>query len=319
MLSTRPIEELRLLTKVSHLYHLDGLNQREIAQRLSLSQATVSRLLKRAVAEGVVRITVSMPTGVFSDLEEALCKQYGLREVIVVDCEADDDETGIQRSLGAAAAFYVENTLKKNEVIGISSWSATLLAMVDAMHPVSRPTGAQVVQILGGIGHPEAEVHASRLTDRLAKLVNGTAKFLTAPGLVGSIHARDVLLADPYVATSIALFDQVTLALVGIGSVQPSELLARSGNIYSEEELDLLRQGGAVGDICLRFFDASGNPVITPLNERVIGMPLEKLQRVARSVGIAGGRRKLQAIRGAVLGHWINVLITDRCTAEHLL
>src|SRR5690606_32352443 len=138
----------------------------------------------------------------------------------------------------------------------------TLLAMVDAMRPVSRPSGAVVVQILGGIGHPEAEIHASRLTDRLAKLVNGTGRFLTAPGIVGSIEARDILLKDPYVAASVALFDHITLALVGIGSVQPSELLASSGNIYSEDELEMLQRGGAVGDVCLRFFDTEGPPLI---------------------------------------------------------
>lgn len=319
MMSTRNIEELRLLAKVAQLYHSHELNQREIAQRLDLSQATVSRLLKRAVTEGVVRITVSMPSGVFGDLEEDVRRQYGLREVIVVDAEAPDDETGIQQSLGAAAAFYLENTLRPDEVIGISSWSATLLAMVDAMHPVSRPSSALVVQILGGIGRPEAEVHASRLTGRLAKLVSGTGQFLTAPGIVGSLKARDILLDDPYIAASVALFDRITLALVGIGSVQPSELLASSGNIYSEDELNLLRRGGAVGDVCLRFFDAEGCPVLTPLNERVIGIPLEKLQRVERTVGIAGGRRKHAAIRGAVMGRWINVLITDRFTAESLL
>lgn len=319
MVSTRNIEELRLLTKVAHLYHLHGLNQREIAHQLDLSQATVSRLLKRAVSEGVVRITVSMPPGVFGDLEEDLRRRFGLRDVIVVDSEHPDDEIGIQHALGAAAAFYLENTLKSDEVIGISSWSATLLAMVDAMHPLPRQTQALVVQILGGIGLPEAEVHASRLTDRLAKLVNGSARFLTAPGIVGSNEARDILLSDPYVAAAVELFDRLTLALVGIGSVQPSELLASSGNIYSEDELEMLRRGGAVGDVCLRFFDAAGQPVITPLNERVIGIPLEKLQHVERTVGIAGGRRKHAAIRGALMGRWINVLITDRFTAEELL
>ena len=62
---------------------------------------------------------------------------------------------------------------------------------------------------------------------------------------------------------TVSLFDQVTLALVGIGSVEPSGLLASSGNIFTPEELHLLQEAGAVGDICLRFFDKSGNPVLT--------------------------------------------------------
>jgi DNA-binding transcriptional regulator LsrR (DeoR family) len=81
----------------------------------------------------------------------------------------------------------------------------------------------------------------------------------------------------------------------------------------------MLRQNGAVGDICLRFFDADGNPVRLPLDRRVISMTLEQLSTVKRSVGIAGGLRKLAAIRGALKGKWINVLITDRVVAEALL
>jgi DNA-binding transcriptional regulator LsrR (DeoR family) len=83
--------------------------------------------------------------------------------------------------------------------------------------------------------------------------------------------------------------------------------------------LDLLRAAGAVGDICLRFFDAAGAAVATPLNDRVIGMKLEQLRGVKRAVGIAGGKQKLRAIRGALRGRYINVLITDRFTAQDLL
>jgi DNA-binding transcriptional regulator LsrR (DeoR family) len=106
---------------------------------------------------------------------------------------------------------------------------------------------------------------------------------------------------------------------LGIGSVEPSELLALSGNIFSKEELESLRSQGAVGDICLRFFDAKGSPIQTPLNDRVIGMELEQLRKVKRSVGIAGGQRKLTAIKGAVLGGYINVLITDLFIAKGLV
>jgi DNA-binding transcriptional regulator LsrR (DeoR family) len=80
-----------------------------------------------------------------------------------------------------------------------------------------------------------------------------------------------------------------------------------------------LSERGAVGDICLRFFDANGVPVLTPLNERVIAIALADLKRVDRVVGIAGGRRKFAAIRGALRGRRINVLITDRGTAERLV
>lgn len=314
----RQLEELRLLAKVAHLYYVAGLNQSQIARQLELSQATISRLLKRSLEEGIVRISVSTPSGIYAELEEQLRKRFALKDAIVVDC-TETSEEAIQRATGAAAAFYVENTLKKNEVVGLSSWSATLLAMVDAMHPLPRQVDTKVVQILGGVGNPDAEIHAARLMERFSKLTHSKPTFLSAPGVVGSGDSQRVLADDPFINEGMQLFDRVTMALVGIGSVEPSKLLTSSGNIFSSEELDMLRDKGAVGDICLRFFDANGAPVDTPLNDRVIGIALDQLKRVERTVGIAGGPRKYAAIRGALEGRLINVLITDWDTAQRLL
>lgn len=310
------IDELRLMTKVARLYYERELNQSQIAAQLALSQATVSRLLSRAKKEQIVRTVISVPPGAYPDLEEALQRTYGLKDAIVVDCVDCNDPL---REIGAAAAYFLETTLNQREVIGISSWSGTLLAMVDAMHPVTRETEAQVIQVLGGVGNPSAEIHAARLTGRLATLVNGRAKFLPAPGVVGSVDSARVMLDDQFTREVLALFGNVTLALVGIGSIEPSALLASSGNVFSPEELDMLRAKGAVGDVCLRFFDSGGNPVVNALNERVIGMTLEQLRQVKRAVGIAGGPRKIEAIRGALKGKFVNILITDRFTAEKLL
>ena len=312
------LEELRLMTRVARMYYESDMRQSDIARQLGLSQATVSRLLKSSRDEGIIRISVNVPQGIYSQMEEDLIAAYDLRDAIVVDC-ASENEQIVQRDIGAAAAYYVESTIKPNEVIGISSWSSNLLALVDAMHQVPRKPDVQVVQILGGVGHPGAEVHAARLTSRLARLVNGKATFLPAPGVVGSQASRDVLLADPYIQEAMSLFDQVSLALVGLGAVEPSELLADSGNIFSDEELDILRDAGAVGDILLHFFDRNGQAVETSLNNRVVSMSLPQLRQVDRAVGVAGGRRKRAAILGALRGDLINVLITDCYTARHLI
>src|SRR5512143_1793279 len=311
------VDELRLMTKVARLYHQDGLGQREIAAQLDVSQASVSRLLKRAEQEHIVRIVITPPQGVFAELETGLEQQYELKEALVVDCENEDED--LLRNLGSAAAYYIETTVKPDEVIGVSSWSATLLAVVDAMHPQARSLNTQVVQILGGMGNPAAEEHANHLISRLAALVRGQAHFLPAPGVVSSADVLPALLNDAFVSETLQYFDRVTLALVGVGSLSPSRLLASSGNVFSEHELEMLREHGAVGDLCLRFYDAQGQPVANPLDRRVISMTLEQLKHVKRSVGVAGGARKYEAVRGAIVGGWINVLVTDRGTAEKLL
>lgn len=312
------IDELRLIARVARMYYEWDMRQSEIANQLDLSQATVSRLLNRSKEEGIIRISVNLPNGVYTELEEALVKKYGLRDAIVVD-SLEDNEKLIQRDLGTATAYYLETAIRPNEIIGISSWSATLLALVDALHSLPKKTGVKVVQILGGVGNPGVEAHATRLTSRMAQLVNGEAVYLPVAGILATEAARDVLVADEVTLQAIRLFDQVTTALVGIGAIDPSPLLAQSGNIFSPQELNLLRQKKAVGDILLRFFDQNGELVETGLEKRVISMNLDQLSKVNRAIGVAGGLRKYASILGALRGHWINILVTDHFTAERLL
>jgi len=245
-------------------------------------------------------------------------EKFGLTQAIVGDAIRDSEEF-VLNAIGSAAAQFIESTLKTGEVIGISSWSESLLSMVDHMHPPRKVENCLVVQMLGGVGNPSAEQHANRLATRLARLVHGNARFLPAPGVVGSGSAAKVLAQDPYVREVVALFEKVTLALVGVGSIEPSALVASSGNIFSREELEALQRKGAVGDICLRFYDVNGREVNGAFDGRVIGIDLASLRRVPRSVALCGGKRKFSAILGALRGKWVNTLITDQYTAQRLL
>jgi DNA-binding transcriptional regulator LsrR (DeoR family) len=311
-------DQLRLMVKVARLYHEHGVVQPEIARRLAISQPRVSRLLKQAQAQGIVRTTVVVPEGMHTELEELLEQAYGLRDAVVVEC-FDNSEQGMLHDLGVATAAYLEATLTGGDVVGISSWSSTLLAAVDAMRRSSRVTADRVLQLFGGVGNPAAEAHAARLTQRFAELTGAQPTLLLAPGIARSTEARKAFLEDEFVQEAMNSFDDVTLALVGIGALEPSGLLQSSGNIFPESELRALGAQGAVGDICLRFFDADGVSVESPFDQRVIGVTPEQLRRARRSVGVAGGDRKYDAIRGALRGGWINVLVTDRLTAERLV
>ncbi len=305
------------MAKVARMYYSQSIRQAEITERLNIHQSTVSRLLKRAHQAGIVKISVTIPNGIHADLEEAMEQRFGLTEAIIVD--SVDNEGQIVRDLGAAGAYFLDLAIKPGEVLGISSWSAALLAMVDAMHPSKAGANSKVLQILGGLGSPSAQSHATHLTQRLAELIGGSPILLPAPGVTTSPEAKRVLMRESYVRQATSLFDHVDLALVGIGAVEPSRLLASSGNIFSPQELRSLQKQGAVGDICLQFFDAAGAPVRTSLSERVIGISLQQLKKAKRVVGLAAGKRKTQAILGALNGKLLDVLITDRRTASALL
>lgn len=311
------LDEIRLMAKVARMYYDQGIRQQEITERLNIHQSKVSRMLKRAREANIVRISVATPAGFFPEMEDALENRFQLKEAIVIDSDADEER--LVRDLGAAAAFYVETTIKPEMVIGISSWSRSLFAMVDTLHPGNAGSGGRVVQILGGVGNASTQYQAMLLAQRLAGLIGASPVLLQAPGIVGSAEARAVLVKDAAVQDAAKFFGKLDLALVGIGSLEPSSLLASSGNTFSIEERKQLGRSGAVGDICFQFIDKEGRPVDSSLMKRVIGIDLVTLKSAPRVVGIAGGESKVPAILAALRGKWINVLITDRRTAEHLI
>jgi DNA-binding transcriptional regulator LsrR (DeoR family) len=275
-------------------------------------------MLKRAEAEDIVRTSVIPPAGTYSELEGALREKYDLPEAIVVECTEDRDGA-IMARIGEAAAHLLEVTLAPGEIIGVSSWSQTIFKMVENIHPQKSAQAKYVVQTLGGMGDPSVQTHATQLTTRLARLTGAEPKLLAVQGVTSSREAKLLMQADPFVRETMDLFGSITLAIVGIGAVEPSELLARSGNIFSSRELSDLAEAGAVGDISLRFFDKNGKPVKTPLDDRVIGLPLEDLERVDRVIALAGGSKKTDAIAGALRVGVIDMLVTDKFTAQRLI
>ena len=323
MPSARPPSHdlLRLTTRIASMYHERGIGQVRIAEQLGLSQARVSRLLKQAQELGIVRTTVHVPEGMHGEIEQQLETRYGLDAMIVVevvDAAALNDDQ-MSQALAATVASYLELVVPSLKTIGVSSWSATLLAAVNAMRPVGPGETKTIVQVLGGLGFASSQAFATRLTERLAQLSRAEAVLMLAPGVVTTLATRDALLTDPSCQEALQRFDDLSAVLMGIGAIPPSRMLRDSGNVFTPQDLADLREAGAVGDVCMRFYDHQGRHVPTGFDERVLGIGVGQILRTRRRIGVAGGQRKFDAIRAALRGKWLTTLITDLHTAQRLL
>lgn len=307
---------LRLLGRVARMYHERDMTQQQIAEQLGLSQARVSRLLKEASERGIVRSVVVLPEGVHAELEDAVEERYGLADVLVVDTAGSSDPA---RALGAVAAGYLDVSLVGADVVGVSSWSGSLGAAVELMRPQLQQHARSVVQMFGGVGDPAVQVQATRLTGRLADVLRAQALYMPSPAVVGNPATCSAILSDPSVAPVVQAWSDMSVSLVGIGAVEPSPLLQQSGYALTATESDLLMAAGAVGDVCLRYFDAAGVPVASPIDDRLTGMTAAQIRAVPRRIAVAGGADKARAVRAALLGGWVSVLITDTQVAEELL
>ncbi len=106
--------------------------------------------------------------------------------------------------------------------------------------------------------------------------------------------------------------------MVGVGVPTQFSFAARQGGVLSTRDLSELSNLGAVGDISLRYFDAHGRAVVSSLDGRIIGLEREQIRRIPCVIGVAGGMAKLAAVRGALRGHLLNVLVTDIYVARRI-
>ena len=313
-------EQLRLMTRVAWLYHKRGLKQSQIASALDVSQSRVSRLLDAAVAQGIVHTTVRVPPGLQLELEHALQEAYGLRHAEVFEVPDSGDEHSLLSDLGQLLAVYLHEQPLDGDVIGFTSWSRTLRETVRSLDASPGQAASFVVELLGDVGTPEVQHEAAEVTRQLARITGAQPQFLRVPGVTASADVRTTLLThDAYAHETLALHDKLDTALVGIGTCTIDPPLRPGASFFTPEQFDYARSLGAVGQVNLRFIDLEGNAVTSELDDLVIGVTLEQLRRCGRRIAVAGGPTKYDAIRSALRGGWINSLITDVRTAEHLL
>ncbi|MFB3785547.1 MAG: sugar-binding transcriptional regulator [bacterium] len=306
----------RLLYKIAQAYYLDGLTQQQIAKRFNLSRPKVSRLLQQARDEKIVNITLVPPSGSLAGLENTLEDQYGLDEVILVPVSDPADTGEVARRLGPPAGEYLLRSLHDHDTLALA-WGTTLSAAVNAL-PCRSWNHLTIVQMIGGLGPDDSNEHSAELVRRAARRLQAQFRLVRAPGIVATTAAAKALRADPQIADTLEHAARADFALVGLGVLSPGTVLRQSGTILGENDLALLKQSGAAGDIILRFLDEQGAPLGLDINKRIIGLTLEQLKKIPRVAGVAGGTAKYKIIRAALRGRWLNVLITDQQTGERL-
>jgi DNA-binding transcriptional regulator LsrR (DeoR family) len=310
-------EEHRLLYRIAQAYYVDGLTQKQIANRFGLSRPKVSRLLQKGRDNGVISIKLLPPPNGMAELEHGLEQKFGLLEVVVVPVSDPTHHPTVVRELGPAAAECLLRCISGDEVIA-TAWGTSILAMANALPYRSWPH-VTVVQLLGGLGPADTLEHSAELTQHLARKLGAKLRLLPAPGIVATREMATALEADAQIAAVLKLAEEADVALVGLGVPVDDSIVLRTATILTPADLERLQELGAVGDIALRYMDQDGNTIDLEINDRIIGLTIEQIRQIPRVIGIAGGIAKHRMIRAALQGDILDVLITDLSTARALL
>ncbi len=303
-----------LAIRAAWLHYAGGLTQAAVAKRLGVPGVKAHRLIARAVADGVVKVSIDGEIVECVQLEDQLCTRFGLAH-----CEVAPDlgEEGIPfRALGLAGAAFLRREIERGDhpVIGLGH-GRTLSAAV-AQLPRFEAKGVDFVSLLGGLtrnyaANPHDVMHS------LAEKTGSSAYVLPVPFFANSESDRAILLAQPGVREIFDLSSRATLKLVGMGTVTAGAQLVASGMIEPHEIAEI-HAGGAIGEMMGHFFDESGSVLETTLSARTLSVDLSGTGNDGIVV-IAGGAEKVRAIRAVLNSGRLTGLITDEATARHLV
>ena len=303
-----------LAIRAAWLHYAGGLTQAAVAKRLGLPSVKAHRLIARAVADGVVKVTIDGEIVECAALEDQLCTRYGLDFCEVAPDLGEEDLP--LRALGLAGAAFLRREIERGDtpVIGLGH-GRTLAAAIQEM-PRIDANGIRFVSLLGGLTrHYAANPHD--VMHRLAAKTGAQAYVLPVPFFANSAEDRAVLLAQPGVREIFDMSGGAGLKLVGIGTADSGAQLVASGMIEPREIAEINAAGGA-GEMLGHFFDAQGGVLETTLSARTLSVELNTRDD-SRIVAIAGGAEKVGAVRAVLRSGWLRGLITDEATARAIV
>jgi deoxyribonucleoside regulator len=307
-----------LLTTVASLYYELDQNQQQIADRLEISRSKVSRLIAEAKQHNIVSIHVRKTTPRDYVLEQELIAHFGLQDAYVLQVSPGVEGGTVLDMVGSLATSYLRRVIARMLVgssVGVA-WGSSVHATVKAL-PDHFAQHIDVVPLLGGVG--ALRVDSPDLARMVAAKLGGRHYDLHAPVIVGNSTVRDMLLAEPAVQMVISRARSVELAITGLGSMQEEASSFLRAGLLGRSELADLRSAGIAGEVVGRFFDVEGRSAHVEINERIVGIDIEDLKQIPRTICIACGTEKIQAILGALRGEFFSVLATDDTTARAVL
>ena len=111
-------EKRNMLASVANLYYNAEMTQNQIAERFFTSRSKISRMLKEARQLGIVEIKILEPWDHNVELEQEFMRRFALKDVRVISVK-EANNTMVLQKLGEVAAYYLDNLLNDNMIIGI--------------------------------------------------------------------------------------------------------------------------------------------------------------------------------------------------------
>lgn len=298
--------EETMITKAAWYYYVENMTQQQIAQRLGITRIRVIKMLEYARDTGMIQFKIRQDGASRMQTEQNLIERYGLDDVFLVPTNPNLQETN--ETIAKAGAMYLAERVKENEFVnlGYGDTQSKLLNHLATItdHPVN------CVSMTGGVSY--------YLPNARSNIFNAKLFLTPSPLIASSKEMAEAMRMESSVQEISRMIKLSNYSVVGIGGMNDDATVLKSG-ILTQNDFLYLKMQGAKGDILCHFIDSDGNLVNTSIENRLISTSLASLRALRNIIAVAAGVHKVEAIRAALKGKYINVLITDEATANALL
>lgn len=297
------------------LHFIEGLRQSEIASKLNLSTSKVNRLIAQGRKLGMVRIDIESPFQRLADLEAKIVSATALTSAMVTPTVSGNAETKLQQ-VGQAAASMLMETLRDGDVIAITGGKA-ISAVVDNLNPEGS-IDVTVVPLTGGV-QGKFYTDVNHLVTRMAERLGGKPVLMHAPLFAENAAQREMLTNMASIKEVLDLARAATVALTGIGSVEPRGSSYYDLNPVPEADRKMLVGMGVSAEFMAHLIGRNGKVADYDLNRRLVALNPAEIGNCRTVIGVAAGAHKAQPIRAVLNGNFVDTLVLDEETVTAVL
>lgn len=302
----------RNVAEVAWLYYVKGLNQAQIAKRLTLSRPTVINYLRLARDRRIVGTKIVGAHFRTNELADALRERYSLESAHVTPYEGDDRE--IIWQVCEAAAHFLPDFVNEGDVLGVS-WGQTV-SYVSERIPWWPVRSLVVRQLIGSLANPLLPT-SENCTTEIARRLSAQCVNLNAPAVCTDPDLAARLRAEPIISEQLVRLLDCNKAIYSLSPCTLDTHVVQF-KIATEKDISCYKSKGAVGILVGRFIDTDGEPVLGDLDERMIGADHAALKGMLGLL-VVSGLAKLDATRAALNGGYASHVVLDAQLAEALL
>lgn len=304
-----------LMSEIADLYYNQGMTQQEIARRYDCNRFKIAKMIQSAREEGIVEITIHKPSKRHMLLEQTLMETFQLSNAIVLDTR-DLSRAEAMSVIGKTGAQYLEHLLTPGSTIGVT-WGKTIRSVVSALdQKTQNPVNA--VQLCGCFRHLNSSDGSRSIAHTIAMKFNGEYFYMNLPIYINDEQARNAMLREPLVESTLNATRKMDVVLTGVGSKSSLPFNNPVLKPYITEE-DWTEETNCIGSIYGHVIDQDGRIANISLNRKIVAASLQDVLTTPHKIAVATGRHKVGILIACMQNRYINELITDRATAEQIL